>query len=148
MLFVPSFVRVTAVLAAKRAGRQCWPRSGHDRTTAHARLRTTTHDHEWPTTHERARPCTTTHDHAWPTTRARPTTAAIFVWGSGTHPTPGGLRCLLPPAYPQNVKKVTNVFLVCVFCTSAHVLYDQNTVIIYVNLMPNYFSQYCMLGCF
>ena len=25
---------------------------------------------------------------------------------------------------------------------------DQNTVIIYVNLMPNYFSQYCMLGCF
>ena len=52
------------------------------------------------------------------------------------------LKCLLPPAYPQNVKKVKNVFLVCVFCTSAYVLYDQNTVIIYVNLMPNYFSQY------
>ena len=58
------------------------------------------------------------------------------------------LRCFLPPAYLQNVKKVTNVFLVCVFCTSAYVLNDQNTVIIYVNLMPNYFSQYCMLGCF
>ena len=58
------------------------------------------------------------------------------------------LRCFLPPTYPQNVKKVTNLFLVCVFCTSAYVLYDQNTVIIYVNLMPNYFSQYCMLGCF
>ena len=29
-----------------------------------------------------------------------------------------------------------------------HSSHDQNTVIIYVNLMPNYFSQYCMLGCF
>ena len=62
------------------------------RTTAHdrARPRTTTHDR--PRTHDRARP--TTHDRARPTThdRARPTTAAIFVWGSGTHPTPGGFR--------------------------------------------------------
>ena len=50
------------------------------------------------------------------------------------------MNCFLPPAYPQNVKNVTNVFLVCVFCTSAYVLYDQNTVIIYVNLTPNFFS--------
>ena len=44
------------------------------------------HDHAWPTMH--ARPRTTAHDHA------RQTTAAIFVWGSGTHNTPGGFRGL------------------------------------------------------
>ena len=134
--FLPSFVRVTAVLAAKRAEPHDrarptapdrarptapdharpnthdheWPTThdAHDcarpRTTAHdrARPRTTTHDHAWQTAHDRARPRTTTHDHAWLTThdwprttdRARPTTAAIFVWGSGTHPTPGGFRGL------------------------------------------------------
>ena len=69
----------TAVLAAKRQNGSDW------------RPRTTTHD--------RARPHTTTHDHARPRTtaahdRARPTTAAIFVWGSGTYPTPGGFRSL------------------------------------------------------
>ena len=57
--FLPSFVRVTAVLAAKRAER-------------HDHARPTAHDHEWPTTH--ARPRTTTHYHAWPTTHARPRT--------------------------------------------------------------------------
>ena len=66
----------------------------HDRST---RPRTTAHDRARPprtTTHDRARPRTTTHDHA------RSTTAAIFVWGSGTYPTPGGfwsfrgLNCL------------------------------------------------------
>ena len=52
------------------------------------------------------------------------------------------------PYLPPKCKK-SNKFVSCVFfCTSAYVLYDQNTVIIYVNLMPNYFSQYCMLGCF
>ena len=121
MLFVPSFVRVTAVLAAKWAERHDRARpTTHDharpRMTDHAR--TTTHDR--PRTHDRTRPCTTdrarprttthhharprttthdrprTHDRAWPTThdRARPTTAAIFVWGSGTHPTPVGFRGL------------------------------------------------------
>ena len=84
------------------------------RTTAHDRPRTTTHYRARPRTtmHDHARPRTTTHDHAWPTTharttahdrarprttahdRAQPTTAAIFVWGSGTHPTPGGFRGL------------------------------------------------------
>ena len=103
------------------AGRTARPRTtAHDRPrtithdhewpTTHARP--TTYDHERPTLHDHARPRmtdrarprttdharqrTTTHDQAWPTThdRARPTTAAIFVWGSGTHPTPGGFRGL------------------------------------------------------
>ena len=58
--------------------------AAHDRRT---RPHTTAHD-------RRARPLTIAHD------RARPTTAAIFVWGSGTYPTPGGfwsfrgLNCL------------------------------------------------------
>ena len=88
---------VTAALAAKRAARQCWPRSGQNgsewrprttthyhvrpRTTAHDHARWTAHDHARPprtTTHDRARPRTTTHDHARPRTtthdHARPRT--------------------------------------------------------------------------
>ena len=95
MLFVRSFVRVTAVLAAKRAARPCCPRIGQNagrtarprttdraRPTAHdhARTRTTTNDR--PRTHDRARPRTTArarptaHDHALPrtTTHDRPRT--------------------------------------------------------------------------
>ena len=98
-------------------GRRTLPRTtthyhARPRTTAthdHARPRTTAaHDHARPphtTTHNHARlPRTTTHDRARPRTtthdRARSTTAAIFVWGSGTYPTPGGfwsfrgLNCL------------------------------------------------------
>ena len=53
--------------------RQCWPRSGPHGSAGRKASRT-------------ARPRMTTHD--------RPTMAAIFVWGSGTHPIPGGFRGL------------------------------------------------------
>ena len=146
MLFVRSFLR-------SFVSRQCWPRSGHDRTTAHDHARPTAHDHEWPTTHARPRTTThdwprmthhartTTHDHALPRTtthdrprthdrgrptthdRARPTTAAIFVWGSGTHPTPGGFRglnCLARLALarermPSKIKRIYCIIKKIVF---------------------------------
>ena len=70
---VRSFLRVTAVLAAKQAARQCWlpcwPRiwqngtTARPRTTDRARPRTTTNDRPRMTDHAR----TTTHDHARPT---------------------------------------------------------------------------------
>ena len=56
--FVPSFVRVTAVLAAKRAERHDRPRTitnDRPRTTTHARPRTATHDHACTTAHNRPR---------------------------------------------------------------------------------------------
>ena len=51
------------------------------------------------------------------------------------------------PCLPPKCK-TSNTFVSCVCFLYFSVLYDQNTVIIHVNLMPNYFSQYCMLGCF
>ena len=73
--FLPSFVRVTAVLAAKRAARQCWPRSRQNGTTARPtapdHARPTAHDHARPRTTTHARPRTTTHDHARPRTTDR-----------------------------------------------------------------------------
>ena len=81
------FVRSCHGSAGREAGRTARPRTTTNdraRTTTHDRPRTT--DHAWPTTH--ARPRTTAYDHA------RPTTPAIFVWGSCTHPTPGGFRGL------------------------------------------------------
>ena len=78
-----------------------WPRmTTHDRPRTHDRARTTDHARPRTTTHDRARQRTTVHDRARPrmTDHARPPTAAIFVWGSGTHPTPGGFRGLNCPA--------------------------------------------------
>ena len=70
---------LAAVLAAKRAERH-----DHARPTAHDHARTTAH----------ARPCMTDHARTTAHDCARPTTAAIFVRGSGTHPIPGGFRGL------------------------------------------------------
>ena len=87
--------------ARPRTTDRAWPRmTAHDRarprTTMHDRARPRTHDHALPRTTTHDRPRMTAHELARPTThdRARPTTAAIFVWGSGTHPTPGGFRGL------------------------------------------------------
>ena len=69
---------------------------------------------------------------------------AIFKFPASTY----AGRVKVCPTYPQNVKKSKKIVsCVCFLHFSIMYYYDQNTVIIYVNLMPNYFSQYCMLGC-
>ena len=83
--FLRSFVRVTAVLAAKRAERHDHTRprmtdrarpTAHDRPRTNDRPRTTDRAqptaHDRPRTTDRTRP--TAHDHARPTTHARPCT--------------------------------------------------------------------------
>ena len=97
--FVPSFVRVTAVLAVKRAERH-----DHARTTAHDHARPTPHDHalprmtdharttahDRPRTTDRARPRTTTHDRPRTTAHDRPRLPYLFEEAVPTPPQ-GGL---------------------------------------------------------
>ena len=101
------FVRVTAVLAAKRAER-------HDRTTTNDRPRTTTNDR--PRTHDRARPTmhdrprTTAHDHARPrtTTHDRPRTHDRARPRSTAHGCHICLRKRYPP-HPRGVRGLNSL---------------------------------------
>ena len=90
---VRSFVRATAVLAAKRAERHDHARS-RTTTHGHARQRMTTHDNarQRTTTHDNARQRTTTHDRARPRTTAhdRPRLPYLFEEAVPTPPQ-GGL---------------------------------------------------------